>query len=155
PGLRFRLSEAAPVAEASPAAPAATATSLSDSETRKLLARLPPLKADPSDIVGFKLRESTQPPPRTGKTIQAAFAPPVSDAPRSPVATSAPLEVTRFTPVGEVSLAPMLTVSFSQPMVAVSSQESAAANVPVTLTPQPQGKWRWLGTQTLMFQPDA
>lgn len=154
-GLRFRLSEAVPVAEASPSAPAATATSLSEVETRKLLARLPPLKADASDIVGFKLRESTQPPPRTGKTIQAAFVLPASDAPRSPVATDAPLEVTRFTPLGEVSLAPMFTVTFSQAMVAVSSQEGAAANVPVTLTPQPQGKWRWLGSQTLMFQPDA
>jgi uncharacterized protein YfaS (alpha-2-macroglobulin family) len=155
PGLRFRVSEATPVAEATPSAPATTATSLSEVETRKLLARLPPLKSDASDVLGFKLRESTQPPPRAGKTIQAAFAPPASDAPRIPVATSAPLEITRFTPEGEVSLAPMLTITFSQPMVAVSSQESAAANVPVVLTPQPQGKWRWLGSQTLMFQPDA
>ncbi|HEV7745746.1 MAG TPA: DUF6049 family protein [Pyrinomonadaceae bacterium] len=155
PGLRFRVSEATPVAEATPSAPVATATSLSEEETRKLLARLPPLKSDASDVVGFKLRESTQPPPRAGKTIQAAFASPASDAPLSPIATSAPLEVTRFTPEGEVSLAPILTVTFSQPMVAVSSQESAVAHVPVTLTPQPQGKWRWLGAQTLMFQPDA
>ena len=43
-------------------------------------------------------------------------------------ATNAPLEVTRFAPEGEVALAPNLSVTFSQPMVAVSSQEEAAAN---------------------------
>jgi uncharacterized protein YfaS (alpha-2-macroglobulin family) len=40
-------------------------------------------------------------------------------------------------------------------MVAVTSQEEAATRVPVTITPQPQGKWRWLGTQTQIFQPEA
>ena len=47
--------------------------------------------------------------------------------PVAPV-TSAPLEVTRFAPEGEVALAPNLTITFSQPMVAVSSQDEAAAN---------------------------
>ena len=36
-------------------------------------------------------------------------------------------------------------------MVAVTSQEEAAKVVPVELTPQVEGKWRWLGTKTLMF----
>ncbi|HEX9918550.1 MAG TPA: hypothetical protein VGA87_05240, partial [Pyrinomonadaceae bacterium] len=38
-------------------------------------------------------------------------------------------------------------------MVEVSSQEETAASVPVKMTPQPEGKWRWLGAQTLTFQP--
>jgi len=38
-------------------------------------------------------------------------------------------------------------------MVSLSSQEEAAANVPVELSPQPPGKWRWLGTRTLVFEP--
>ena len=61
------------------------------------------------------------------------------------------LEVVRFSPEGEISLAPDLSVTFSQPMVAVTSQEQAAQIVPVELTPQAEGKWRWLGTKTLMF----
>jgi uncharacterized protein YfaS (alpha-2-macroglobulin family) len=155
-GLRFRLSEGKETVEAPPAAnPTATATTLSEVETRKLLARLPALKPEVSDTLNFKLRERSLPPPRAGETIQAAFALPTTDAPPAGTVTNAPLEVTRFAPEGEVALAPNLSVTFSQPMVAVSSQEEAAANVPVTLTPQPQGKWRWLGTQTLMFQPDA
>ena len=37
-------------------------------------------------------------------------------------------------------------------MVAVTSQEEAAAvSRPVELTPQVEGRWRWLGTKTLMF----
>ena len=154
-GLRFRLSAGTEPAEAPPSNPIANPTTLSEMETRKLLARLPVLKPEVSDTLDFKLRERSLPPPRAGETIQAAFALPATDAPPAPIVANAPLEVTRFAPDGEVALAPNLSVTFSQPMVAVSSQEEAAANVPVTLTPQPQGKWRWLGTQTLMFQPDA
>ncbi|MDQ3666816.1 MAG: DUF6049 family protein [Acidobacteriota bacterium] len=155
-GLRFRLSEGTEKVEApTPNPTVAAATSLSEVETRKLLARLPALKPEEGDPLSFKFRERSLPPPRAGETIQAAFALPTTNAPPPPTKTNAPLEVTRFAPEGEVALAPMLSVTFSQPMVAVSSQDEAAAIVPVTLTPQPQGKWRWLGTQTLIFQPEA
>ncbi|HVQ36142.1 MAG TPA: Ig-like domain-containing protein, partial [Pyrinomonadaceae bacterium] len=156
-GLRFRLSEGTENVGASAPSPtvAATATALSEADTNKLLARLPALKPEEGDTVDFKLRDRSLPPPRAGETIQAAFALPATSAPPPPIKTTAPLEVTRFTPEGEVAIAPMLSVTFSQPMVAVSSQNEAAANVPVTLTPQPKGRWRWLGTQTLVFQPEA
>jgi len=39
-------------------------------------------------------------------------------------------------------------------MVAVTSQGDAAKSTPVTLTPQPKGNWRWLGTRTILFDPD-
>ena len=57
----------------------------------------------------------------------------------------------RYSPDGEVKLAPDLNVTFSQPMVAVTSQEQAAQYAPVELSPQVEGRWRWLGTKTLMF----
>jgi len=41
-----------------------------------------------------------------------------------------------------VPLAPDLSVTFSQPMVAVTSQEQAAEYAPVELTPQVEGHWR-------------
>lgn len=155
-GLRFRLSEGTEKVEApAPSPTVAAATFLSEVETTKLLARLPALKPEEGDTLPFRLRDRSLPPPRAGETIQAAFALPTTNAPPPPVHTNAPLEVTRFAPEGEVALVPMLSVTFSQPMVAVSSQEEAAAKVPVTLVPQPQGKWRWLGTQTLIFQPEA
>ncbi|MGH9832733.1 MAG: alpha-2-macroglobulin family protein [Blastocatellia bacterium] len=47
-----------------------------------------------------------------------------------------------------------MSVTFSQPMVAVTSnQDLAATQVPVKLSPQPAGKWRWIGTKTLLFEP--
>ena len=62
----------------------------------------------------------------------------------------------RFAPEGELGLAPHLTVTFSQPMVAVTSiADLAASQIPVKLTPQPRGKWRWLGTKTLIFEPEG
>lgn len=153
-GLRFRLSEGTEKTEAPTPKPVVNATVLSQAETASLLARLPKLQTQADDTVDFKLRENSLPPPRAGQTIAAAFAPSSTGGP-PPAVTNQPLAVTRFTPEGEVAIAPALSITFSQPMVAVTSQEDAAANVPVTLSPQPTGKWRWLGTQTLVFQPDA
>ncbi|HEX8073095.1 MAG TPA: alpha-2-macroglobulin family protein [Pyrinomonadaceae bacterium] len=153
-GLRFRLSEGAEESAPRPTPNAvAPAEQLSAAETERLLARLPPLA--PADAQDFKLRERSLPPPRAGETLRAAFAAPAPAATRAPAAGDAPLEVTRVAPEGAVELAPAVSVTFSQPMVAVTSQAEAAAAVPVTLTPQPAGRWRWLGTQTLVFQPDA
>ena len=61
----------------------------------------------------------------------------------------------RWMPEGAVPLAPELSVTFSQPMVAVTSQGDAAATTPVKLTPQPKGNWRWIGTRTILFDPDV
>lgn len=52
-------------------------------------------------------------------------------------------------------MAPELSVTFSQPMIALTSQDDAAKTVPVKLNPQPPGKWRWVGTKTLLFQPEV
>ncbi len=62
----------------------------------------------------------------------------------------------RYSPEGDVPLAPYLSLTFSQPMVAVSSQEALAQwALPVRLSPQPDGAWRWVGAQTLLFEPSG
>jgi uncharacterized protein YfaS (alpha-2-macroglobulin family) len=120
------------------------------------LARLGPARNEPGDAVDFRLRDRSLPPPAVGKIIEAAFADNAkNEVAPTPASFSAPLEVTRISPQGPVELAPAISLTFSQPMVDLSSQDEAAANVPVILTPQPAGTWRWLGTQTLMFQPTA
>src|SRR5205807_5587690 len=78
-----------------------------------------------------------------------------SEMARPEQTASGPLEVVRYSPAGEVPIAPNLSVTFSQAMVAVTSQEDAAGNVPVKLSPQPPGKWHWIGTRTLLFEPDV
>jgi hypothetical protein len=153
-GLRFRLSEAPEQPEARPASKVANATLLSDAETQTILNRLPAIKTDPSDEAEFALREKSLPPPRSGANVLQPFPAPNEMAPPDQKATG-PLEVVRYSPEGDVPIAPNLSVTFSQPMVAVSSQEEAAENVPVRLSPQPPGKWHWIGTKTLLFEPDV
>jgi len=150
-GLRFHLSQAPDQPEARPPTNLAPATPLSDAETATILKRLPAIKNDASDETDFALREGSLPPPRTGKTINITF--PASETAAAEAGAIGPLEVVRYSPEGDVSLAPNLSVTFSQPMVALSSQEEAATNVPVSLSPQPPGKWRWVGTRTLLFEP--
>ncbi len=154
-GLQLRLSEGTPVTENQPVASAAPAARLSEDDAQRVLKRLQPLKAEPSDELDFALRDRSLPPPRTGKTLTDSFPPPATlDAPDS-VATG-PLDVLRYSPEGDVPLVPQLSVTFSQPMVAITShQDTLAAGVPVKLTPQPPGHWRWVGTKTLLFETEG
>lgn len=150
-GLQFRLSDGAKQPETRPATKPATASELSASEIENVLNRLPPMSVEPSEE--FALRENSLPPPRTGKTIEIAF--PAAGTVVKEAVASGPLHVVRYAPEGSVPLVPELSITFSQTMTALSSQEDAAANVPVRLNPQPPGKWRWLGTKTLVFKPDG
>jgi uncharacterized protein YfaS (alpha-2-macroglobulin family) len=154
-GLQLRLSEGTPVVQSQPVTSTAPAERLSEDDAQKVLKRLQPLKADPSDEQDFALRDSSLPPPRTGKTITDSFPPPATlDAPDS--VPAGPLEVLRYSPEGDVPLVPQLSVTFSQPMVAVTShQDTIATGVPVKLTPQPPGHWRWVGTKTLLFETEG
>lgn len=154
-GLSFRLSEGAEESgTAAPRPSPARAEKLSDSDTERVLQRMPPLKTDAADVQDFALRERSLPPPRAGATVLNAF--PADESRRAPDAdASGELRVLRYTPQGEVPLAPQLSVTFSQPMVAVTSQDDAARTQPVRMSPQVPGRWRWLGTKTLIFDPEG
>src|SRR5215813_5172033 len=153
-GLRFRLSEAPDQPEAKPASKVGAAATLSDPETEAILKRLPPIKTDSGDETDFALRDKSLPPPRTGATVLQTF--PASRAGTPPEQKSSrALEVIRYSPEGDVPMAPNLSVTFSEAMVAVTSQEEAAQNVPVKLSPEPSGKWHWIGTRTLLFEPEG
>ena len=117
------------------------------------LKKLPPLQVDVQDKQDFLIRGSTPPPPIAGATLAESF-PPLEKRQPPPPSAPAPLEVLRFSPEGDVPLAANLSITFSQPMVPLGSQEDAVErNVPVKITPQVPGKWRWAGTQTLLFEP--
>ena len=67
-----------------------------------------------------------------------------------------PLAVLRYSPDGDVPLAPQLSVTFNQPMVPLSShQELSQEDVPVKLSPAVPGRWRWVGTKTLLFEAEV
>ncbi|MGE0550897.1 MAG: DUF6049 family protein [Kofleriaceae bacterium] len=154
PGLDLRLSNGTEGPAAFDRAKLAPATKLGAPESDALLARTKPLAADPQDKQNFALRPGSQPAPRTGQTIKSSFPAPASSL-LPPKANDAgqDLRVSRWMPEGEVPLAPELSVTFSQAMIAVTSQGDAAATTPVKLTPTPPGNWRWIGTRTILFDP--
>ncbi|MBX2803909.1 MAG: hypothetical protein KTR31_39905 [Myxococcales bacterium] len=150
-GMRVELSEPDARPEGAVRVRHVTGEPLSDSELQSLLGRLPDLHGVDGDRVPFAVRASSPPPPLTGTDVQTPFPPAVEgDGPASVEAT--PLQVVRFAPEGEVPLAPHVSVTFDQPMVAVTSQEGAASTVPVRLEPDVAGAWRWLGTRTVLFE---
>ncbi|HEX8336840.1 MAG TPA: DUF6049 family protein, partial [Pyrinomonadaceae bacterium] len=153
-GLSFRLSEGAEAAERPEARPpAAQASKLSEAETARVLARLPELKRGEGDAQEFALRERSLPAPRAGATVLKPFPAPETRAAPDVVAGAA--TVLRHSPEGEVPLAPQVSLTFSRPVAAVTSQDEAARNVPAQMSPQPAGRWRWLGTKTLIFDPEG
>src|SRR5262249_37690549 len=146
-GLQIKLTEGAPVNEAAAANPRAAATPLPAERTDALLQRLQPIKVDAGDEQDFALREKSLPPPRTGKTISHPLPPRAPPGVATPLVPGPP-EVVRFAPEGDGPVAPQVSVTFSQPMVAVTSHaDSIAGGVPVRVTPQPKGRWRWIGTK--------
>lgn len=151
-GLGFRLSNADEDADGDPTRSAAPFTPLGADEAKKIVARLPALATAVDDAKDFSIPVTSVPAPRPGRTVQEAFPPSVSSS-SQPLAAG-PLTVERHSPEGPVDVAPHLTMSFSQPMVPITSiEELTKEKRPVTLVPEPSGTWRWLGTKTLMFQP--
>lgn len=153
-GLKFTLSNGVEGAETREVKPSAVTDPISESEAGKLLGRLPEIKSDPDDQAEFAKRLGTLPAPKTGEKIPVKFPATESQAPSQYGDAKKALSVIRFSPEGEIPLAPDLSVTFSHPMVAVTSQEEAAKYAPVEMTPQVDGRWRWLGTRTLMFDTD-
>ena len=151
PGLVFRLSPGQPEG-GEKRLPAAVTTPLPRTELQALLRRLPPIRSDASDRQPFAMREGSQPAPRTAKTVSQAFPPPVHKP--APTPSSPTLMVLSAAPKGEIEMAPHVSVTFNQPMVPMSTlSQLESKDVPVRLSPQPPGKWRWLGSDTLMFVP--
>ncbi|HEX6124590.1 MAG TPA: alpha-2-macroglobulin family protein [Pyrinomonadaceae bacterium] len=152
-GLTFRLSEGAEGADARVEQTLSPSDPLSRETAEDILKRLPTIKSDPSDQTDFAKRVGSLPPPKTGRQIPVKF--PSDEERGTPkIDPGTTLQVVRYSPEGDVPLAPDLSVTFSQPMVAVTSQDQAAQYKPVALSPPVEGRWRWLGTRTLMFDTE-
>ncbi len=88
----------------------------------------------------FALRPGSLPPPKTGKVVNEEFPPRVPSDVARPSVEAGPLRVLRAQPEGTVELAPELSVTFSDAMVAVTAQDEAAATKVVTLAPELPGE---------------
>ncbi len=126
---------------------------LSGDDADRLLQRLPDVATGTDDQVEFRLPVDTRPPPRSGATIDQPF-PAESEAPAGPrTPVDGPLEVLRFQPEGAVDTAPFISVTFNQPMIALSTvEQTSQADVPIEITPALDGRWIWLGTRTARFE---
>lgn len=121
----------------------------------QILARLPQLQREASDQVELNLPTQLIPPPLTGETINEQFPAPgeLAPPPVEVVNNDGDLEVIRFAPEGDVTIAPFIAVTFNQPMVPIATQDQLAAmDVPMVMTPNLPGEWIWLGTQTARFE---
>ncbi|MFO0749825.1 MAG: Ig-like domain-containing protein [Myxococcota bacterium] len=153
-GLVFTISEGVPEGGRKEPAPPAKATKLTDAEANAILARLPSIEVQSDDQKDFALRPGSKPPPLTGATIAETWPPPVKPDVATPDVNNGPPKVLRYQPEGDVPLAPRITITFSNPMVPVTSHDTLAKEaVPVSLTPTIEGNWRWVGAKTLFFDP--
>jgi len=125
---------------------------LSNDEIEAIISRLPGVTTDPADQTEFNFPEDLLPPPRTGNTIDEPLPVSPTDIPINPVEYG-PLEVLRFSPEGEIPIAPFVNITFNQPMVPLSTLDDLSEeDVPIIVEPALQGTWRWLGTKTINFQ---
>ena len=135
--------------------PLAQVTALTQEQVQSLLNRLPPFHALEGDVEQARLPDELLPPPRPGTEEELPFPPPQAVTKADDYADT-PLAVLRYSPDGDVPLAPQLSVTFNQPMVPLSShQELSQEDVPVKLSPAVPGRWRWVGTKTLLFEAEV
>jgi hypothetical protein len=155
PGLSIRLSDGQSIPSVIERLVPVLGEPLTQEEIDAILARLTPWVEDQGLEVDFRLPEEVLPPPLTGETIPETF--PTSTELEGPQPVyGKELEVLRFAPEGDVAIAPFISVTFNQPMVALNTLEALAEeDVPVQVTPLIPGTWRWLGTKTLNFNADS
>jgi len=128
-------------------------TALSSADTALLLARLADLDEEASDRTDFSRPPETRPAPLPGETVEQSF-PPDADGPDTPDGIDpGALEVLRFQPEGPVDLAPFISVTFNQPMIALGTVDQVEqSDIGITVTPEMPGRWIWIGARTLRFE---
>ena len=141
------------------AAPLATGRALSDAGVAQILRRLPAWSGNTALARAFQWPIPTIGKPATTTPTTSTFPAPGDgqNPPSTPTAPpSGPLQVLRMQPEGSVSVAPFVSITFSQPMVAVGTVgQSSAVKVPATISPALPGHWEWLGTSTLRWRGDS
>ncbi|HEX8208854.1 MAG TPA: Ig-like domain-containing protein [Longimicrobium sp.] len=154
-GLQFRVSQGRVLGPA--ALPATQGERISALEAARVLGRARPLAPDSAARDSFAFPAQTMPAPRAGATVVTGF--PARDTAGSvpvPQVGTGALTVTRRAPEGEVPLGAEVTITFSQPMVPLSSVGNVEGRaVPARLSPQAPGRWQWIDVRTLRFEPQG
>jgi hypothetical protein len=104
--LQIRLSKGQEQGDSYELLPVIGGDPLPPEALEQILDRLTPVGVDAEDRQDFQLPEELLPPPRPGQTIDEPFPLPPDLSP--PAVPEGPLEVLRFSPEGEIPLAPFL-----------------------------------------------
>ena len=123
---------------------------------------MPPLAVDPfsgldpvkqSEAQPFAFRKGPAPPPQVSERVKLVFPPPPTAATVLP--PKAPrLKVLRTQPRGKNRLVGAVTATFNQPMVPVAALDHLRTlEAPLKIWPKVAGRFRWLGTRTVTFEP--
>ncbi|MCA9671500.1 MAG: hypothetical protein KC503_38145 [Myxococcales bacterium] len=153
-GLSFRLSPGGDLKKRVERARYDKGQPLGKADVDAILARLKAIGAKASDKKAFAFRARSLKPPRTGKRVVGTFPPPQKPRTRPDAKKGGALEVLRGYPTGKITIAKNISVTFSQPMVAVTSHDDTIkGGVPIQIKPKVDGVYRWVGTRTLLFEP--
>ncbi|MBI3074150.1 MAG: hypothetical protein HYY84_18735 [Deltaproteobacteria bacterium] len=111
-----------------------------------------PKLTEPEKI--FKFEKGPKPPGQTFEKVGLAFPPPLDEL--KPVVKREELKVLRTQPSGSEGLVGAITVTFNQAMVPLASlQDLKGFPTPLDIEPKIAGRYRWLGTTTLSFEPEG
>lgn len=125
------------------------------------------LVSEAADEEDFFKREATIKAPKTSQIIQTPFPAPLPERKEDAEfdieqlkqlakQEAGPLMVERFSPSEKQVdyVLPVITLTFNQLMIPVSSLDEIVnvAELGISLLPQIEGKWRWTGTKTVQFE---
>ncbi|KAL9643115.1 hypothetical protein ABK040_003915 [Willaertia magna] len=142
-------------------------TSLETNEIEKIYKRLPELQMEEGDIKDFHMREKSFKPPKASETNILQFPLPDDLKIEKPKELeeeenkllNSDLEILRYLPEGEIKdrSVPFISITFSQPMIKLSTVNQVEEQpIPVQIEPIPKngGRWRWIGTNNLQYEPN-
>ncbi|UJR34352.1 hypothetical protein I4U23_021756 [Adineta vaga] len=119
------------------------------------------LVAESKDQQDFFKRDASIKAPKTGQIIQTPF-PPSSEDRKEDLEQlkqllkqeeAGSLVIEKYSPTQTKINHPLaaITITFNQPMIAVSTMN--VENFGISLTPTLKGRWTWTGTKTIQFEP--
>lgn len=153
--MKITLSNGNPDADIADRNKIADAEKLGYTSVQEILSKLEPIAREDGDTTPFRKRLDSLPAPKTGTIVKTNF--PSDSQLKPPTALaedSTALSILRVQPEGPVAIVPQISITFSTPMVEITSHDDTIAKgIPVDISPKVQGKWRWVGTKTLLFDP--
>lgn len=106
------------------------------------------------DPLADTLRLGPEPPPEAGQ-VEETFPPKVPEK-VVPEVQMPPMTVVRHYPDGEIDLIDRVSVTFSHPMVPLADLARLDdMPSPLVISPEVPGRFIWLGTDTVAFQPEG